>query len=119
MADEDGRRCVCSDEDYAKEMAYLKEKVDAGGEVRPTAHRHPMCLSSTANNLLRGRGQCDGRDELGWSEKSKGDEGGVRLLPYPCLCLSFRYGEAAVEKKRTSDHTSQYLTTGAGSGIAR
>jgi hypothetical protein len=33
---------VCSDEDYAKEMAYLKEKVDAGGEVR--AHRHPMCL---------------------------------------------------------------------------
>jgi len=33
MRTAEGEECVCSDEDYAKEMAYLKEKVDAGGEV--------------------------------------------------------------------------------------
>ncbi|KAK3267423.1 Methylenetetrahydrofolate reductase 1 [Cymbomonas tetramitiformis] len=31
--DKDGVECVCSDEDYKKELAYLKEKIDAGGEV--------------------------------------------------------------------------------------
>merc|ERR1712025_143628 len=29
----DGNACVCSDEKYEGELAYLKEKVDAGGEV--------------------------------------------------------------------------------------
>lgn len=33
MRTAEGVECVCSDEDYKKEMAYLKEKVDAGGEV--------------------------------------------------------------------------------------
>lgn len=33
MRTAEGVECVCSDENYAKEMAYLKEKVDAGGEV--------------------------------------------------------------------------------------
>ena len=33
MTKADGVQCVCSDEDYANEMKYLKEKVDAGGEV--------------------------------------------------------------------------------------
>jgi len=29
--------------------------------------------------------------EMCWSEETKGDEGGVRLLPYPGLCLIFAY----------------------------
>lgn len=33
MTDEAGEQYVCSDEKYAEEMAYLKQKVDAGGEV--------------------------------------------------------------------------------------
>merc|ERR1712203_252899 len=28
-----GERCVCSDADYQKELDYLKEKIDAGGDV--------------------------------------------------------------------------------------
>jgi methylenetetrahydrofolate reductase (NADPH) len=33
MRTAEGEECVCSDEDYAVELKYLKEKVDAGGEV--------------------------------------------------------------------------------------
>lgn len=33
MVDEDGNERVCSDEKYASEIAYLKAKIDAGGEV--------------------------------------------------------------------------------------
>jgi methylenetetrahydrofolate reductase (NADPH) len=33
MVDSEGEEHVCCDENWAKEMAYLKEKVDAGGEI--------------------------------------------------------------------------------------
>jgi hypothetical protein len=43
---------VCSDEDYAKEMAYLKEKVDAGGEVSPSTYPPPVCVHQALSLFL-------------------------------------------------------------------
>lgn len=56
MVTAEGVTCVCSDEDYEKEMAYLKEKVDAGADCIITQLFYDVDVFVTFVHDCRARG---------------------------------------------------------------